>query len=67
VARLEVERRTYDQEIDDLARIRRELARIDTDKVLEMAQKALATAEEQSKALERLRQQDEAGPARESR
>jgi DNA repair exonuclease SbcCD ATPase subunit len=60
VARLEVERRTYDQEIDDLARIRRELARIDTDKVLEKAQEALATAEEQAKALERLRQQDEA-------
>jgi hypothetical protein len=56
VAELEAERQTYDREIDDLARVRCELARIDSDKVLERAQEALAVAEEQAKAIEQLEQ-----------
>lgn len=60
VAELEAERRTYDQEIDDLARVRRELAQIETDKVIEKAREALVTAEDQAKAIEQLRQQDNA-------
>jgi DNA repair exonuclease SbcCD ATPase subunit len=60
VATLEGERRSYDQEIDDLAKVRRELTRIDTDKVLEKSQEALASAEEHARAVEKLREQDEA-------
>lgn len=59
-AELEAERRAYDQEIDDLARARRELARIDTDRVIEEAREALATSEERVKSIEQLRQQDNA-------
>ena len=60
VAELEDERRAYDQETDDLARTRRELARIGTDKVLEKARGALVSAEERTKAIEQLRQQGNA-------
>ncbi len=58
VAELEAQRRAYDQEIDELARIRREQARIDADRVLEKAREASATAEKQAKSIEQLRQQD---------
>ena len=59
VAELETERREYDQEIDALARVRRELARIETDRVLETAREALTKAQQEAKAIEGLRQQDE--------
>lgn len=57
---LEAERQTYDQEIENLARARRELARIDIDKVLEKARNALARADEQAETIEQLRQRDQA-------
>ncbi len=57
---LEAERQTYDQEIENLARARRELARIDSDKVFEKARDALAAADEQAETTEQLRQQDQA-------
>src|SRR5271167_999539 len=60
VTELEAERQTYDQEIENLARARRELARIDIDKVLEKARNALARADEQAESTEQLRQQDQA-------
>ena len=60
VGELATERRAYDQEIDELAQVRRELARIETDRVLEKAQEALTKAHEEAKAIEGLRQQDEA-------
>ena len=60
VGELATERRAYDQEIDELVRVRRELARIETDRVLEKAQGALTKAQEEAKAIEGLRQQDEA-------
>ena len=59
VAGLETERRVYDQEIDALARVRRELAQIETDRVLETAQETLTKAQQEAKAIEGLRQQDE--------
>lgn len=59
VVELEAERRTYDQEIDDLARVRRELARIDADQALESARQNLAAAQAQAKSIEQLRQQDD--------
>jgi chromosome segregation ATPase len=60
VTEYETKRREYDQDIDELAQLRRELARIESDRDREKAQKALANAEELAKAIERLRQQDEA-------
>jgi len=60
VTELEGERLEYDEEIDELARVRRELARIETERVLERAQAALTKAQEQAKAIEALRQQEEA-------
>ena len=53
------ERQTYDQEIENLARTRRELARIDSDEVIEKARDALAAADEQAETTEQLRQQDQ--------
>ena len=60
VRELGTERLAYDQEIDELAQVRRELARIETDRVLEKAQGALTKAQQEAKAIEGLRQQDEA-------
>ena len=60
VAELEGERLAYDEEIDELTRVRRELARIETERVLEKAQDSLAKAQEQAKAIDTLRQQEEA-------
>jgi AAA domain len=60
VTELEFERQTYDQEIENLARDRRELARIDGDKVLEKAREALLAADEQAETIEQIRQQDQA-------
>jgi uncharacterized protein YhaN len=57
---LETERQTYDQEIENLARTRRELARIDSDEVIEKARDALAAADEQAETTEQLRQQHQA-------
>jgi hypothetical protein len=57
---LEAELHTYDQEIENLERARRELARIDTDKVLDKAREALARADEQAETIEQLRQHDQA-------
>jgi AAA domain len=59
-AELEAERQTYDQEIENLARARRDLARIDTDQVLEKARDALARADEQAETIEQLRRRDQA-------
>jgi hypothetical protein len=59
VTTLENERREYDREIDELARVRVELAQLDADRVAEKAQEALASAEERAQALERLRQDDD--------
>ncbi|MGH6847731.1 MAG: AAA family ATPase [Methylocella sp.] len=55
----ETQRREYDQDIDELARLRRELARITSDCVLEKARDDLANVEKQVKAIEAFRQQDE--------
>ena len=64
VVAIEAERRTYDHEIEELTRLRRELARIETDRVLDNARESLITADEQAKAIGRLRQQeDTAGQA----
>ena len=41
VTELQAERQTYDQEIENLARARRELARINSDEVIEKAREAL--------------------------
>ena len=60
VAELEGERLAYDEEIDELTRVRRELARIESERVLEKAQDSLAKAQEQAKAIDTLRQQEEA-------
>jgi hypothetical protein len=60
VTGLEAELHTYDQEIENLERARRELARIDTDKVLDKAREALARADEQAETIEQLRQHDQA-------
>ena len=60
VIELEAERQTYDQEIENLARARRELTRIDSDKVIEKARDALAAADEQAETTEQLRKQDQA-------
>ncbi len=60
VTELQAERQTYDQEIENLARARRELALIDSDKVLEKACDALAAADEQAETTEQLRRQDQA-------
>ena len=60
VAELEGERLAYDEEIDELTRVRRELARIETERVLEKAQDSLAKAQEQAKAIDTLRQQEDA-------
>ncbi|MDX3966820.1 MAG: AAA family ATPase [Bradyrhizobium sp.] len=60
VAELEGERLAYDEEIDELARVRRELARIEAECVLEKAQASLTKAQEQAKAIDTLRQQEEA-------
>lgn len=57
---LGTERQTYDQEIENLARTRRELARIDSDEVIEKTRDALAAADEQAETTEQLRQQDQA-------
>ncbi|MDP2356901.1 MAG: AAA family ATPase [Beijerinckiaceae bacterium] len=59
VAELGNARREYDEEIDELGRVRRELARIETERVLQKAQAALAKAQEQAKAIDALRQQEE--------
>ena len=59
VDKLGTERRAYDEEIDKLAQVRRELVRIKTDRVLEKAQGALTKAQEEAKTIEGLRQQDE--------
>ncbi len=60
VAELEGERLAYDEEIDELTRVRRELARIETERVLEKAQDSLAKAQEQAKTIDTLRQQEDA-------
>ena len=60
VIELEAERQAYDQEIEELARLRRELARIDSDSVLDKARENLTAAEEQERAIGRLRQQEDA-------
>jgi hypothetical protein len=60
VTGLEAELHTYDQEIENLERARRELARIDTDKVLDKAREALARADEKAETIEQLRQHDQA-------
>jgi AAA domain len=60
VTGLEAELHTYDQEIENLERARRELARIDTDKVLDKAREALARADEQAETIEQLRRHDQA-------
>ena len=60
VTELEAERAAYDQEIDRLATVRRDLARIDQDHVIENAQAALKKADQDAKAIETLGQQDEA-------
>jgi hypothetical protein len=56
--------REYDQDIDELARLRRELARIESDRILEKARNELESVEKQAKAVEGFRQQDkDAGQA----
>jgi DNA repair exonuclease SbcCD ATPase subunit len=60
VTELQNERRLYDEEIDELARVRRELTRIETERVLEIAQATLTKAQELAKAIDTLRQQEEA-------
>lgn len=60
VTGLELKRLEYDQDTDELARLRRELARIKSDRVLEKTQDELANLEKQAKEIEALRQQDEA-------
>lgn len=55
----ETKRHEYDEDIDELARLRRELARIASDRVLEKAQDDLANVEKQAKAIEGFRQQDD--------
>lgn len=56
----ETKRQEYDRDIDELGRLRRELERIDRDRVLEKAQEDLIRAEKQLRAIEELRYQDEA-------
>ncbi|MGQ0595095.1 MAG: hypothetical protein ACT4QB_21400 [Gammaproteobacteria bacterium] len=60
VGKLEAERQEYDQEIAELARVRREVVRIETDRDLEKAQQALIEAQHQATMIEGLRQQDKA-------
>lgn len=60
VAELEGERRAYDGEIDELTRVRRELADIEVEQVLDKAQAALTKALEQAQAIEEIRRQEEA-------
>ena len=60
VAELEGERLAYDDEIDELTRVRRELVRIETERVLEKTHASLTKAQEQAKAIDTLRQQEEA-------
>ena len=50
VDELGTERRAYDQEIDKLAQVRRELVRIKTDRVSEKAQGALTKAQDDRRA-----------------
>jgi len=58
LAELEQERAHYDEEIDALARARRELARIERDRVLEAARASLARAEEEARAIEALEREE---------
>ena len=60
VGKLEAERQEYDQEIAELARVRREVARVETDRDLEKAQQTLTEAQHQATMIEGLRQQDKA-------
>jgi uncharacterized protein YhaN len=60
VAELEGERRAYDGEIDELTRVRRELAYIEVEQVLDKAQGALTRVQEQAEAIEAIRRQEEA-------
>ncbi len=59
VGKLEAERQEYDQEIAELARVRRGVARIETDRDLEKARQTLTEALQQATMIEGLRQQDE--------
>ncbi len=56
----ETKRREYDLDIDELARLRRELARIERDRDREKAQEDLGNLEKQVKVIEAFRQQDKA-------
>ncbi len=60
----EKKRQEYDADIDELTRLRGELARIAGDRILEEAQDELDKVEERAKAIKELRRQDsEAGEA----
>ncbi|MBX3303005.1 MAG: AAA family ATPase [Parvibaculum sp.] len=57
---LEAERAEYDQEIDHLTQVRRDLAQISHDRVLEKAEEALSKAESEARSIELLIQRHEA-------
>jgi AAA domain len=59
LAEYETQRQEYDLKIDKLKWVRGELARIETDRILEKAQEDVANVEKQAKVIEGRRQQDQ--------